>query len=139
MNIPLIPKRWTPGFPLKRSRRGPSFCAHKYLGKRDSSGWQGIPRSQDRLPDLHVCRLCRHLVVFMCISLTGPSHPGLRPLHLTWACCSRESHRRTWVTSVNSVSEGAGGMFVNERELWGQRWTTRTLESKVILSTWLFS
>lgn len=39
------------------------------------------------------------------------------------------------MTSVNSVSEGAGGTFVNERELWGQRWTTHTLESKVILST----
>lgn len=36
------------------------------------------------------------------------------------------------VTSVGCVSEGAGETFVNERELWGERWTACTLESKVI-------
>lgn len=44
MNSPLIPKRWTPGFPLKRSRKAPSMPTNiwanvKARGKCDEQVW----------------------------------------------------------------------------------------------------
>lgn len=56
MNSPLIPKRWTPGFPLKRSRKAPSMPTNIWANVKaranvmNKFGWQGRPRSQDRLP-----------------------------------------------------------------------------------------
>ena len=85
-------------------------------------------------PLVCICRLCRHLVVRVCISASQVClilGLILARSHLSKDCRLRGSNRDTWVSSVGPVSDKAQGVFVKEHERQGQRWTTHTLKSKM--------